>query len=280
MCIFNQLTELLNEIFSYYILFYLVGASAEMPSVRWSRDDLIFWLESIIWFESTTSKNVGIFNIPKIAHWLCSESLSVWLCPGKTTACMLMRSFYISNRISCDVCCLVCSVCCADCTSYYIPAQFLRRPTYFQSPPWPPLPDEQRWKSSRFTAIKQNAQEFVFHFRLSLSHGCVPSALWSSSEWEWSHSLRCAFLAPTHTQSSSLAGMGAVCEYAIASIVNTSIWAESLTYTTLFARTLASIFDTPRQSKSQCGWWSVRSFALLFMPAFAVVASCIPAPNV
>lgn len=111
MCIFNQLTELLNEIFSYYILFYLVGASAEMPSVRWSRDDLIFWLESIIWFESTTSKNVGIFNIPKIAHWLCSESLSVWLCPGKTTACMLMRSFYISNRISCDVCCLVCSLC-------------------------------------------------------------------------------------------------------------------------------------------------------------------------
>lgn len=94
------------------------------------------------------------------------------------------------------------------CTSYYIPVQFLRRPTYFQSPPRPPLPGKQRWKSSWFTAIKQNAQKFVFHFRLSLffslPHGCVRLCVCrvvSEAEWVWmiAFTSLCFFDSDAHT---------------------------------------------------------------------------------
>lgn len=86
------------------ILFFVFSRSVLRPKCRPFCDREMTWFFDWRAQFYSTSKMVGIFNTPKIAHWLCSKSPSLWLCSGKTTACMLMRSFYISNRIACDVC--------------------------------------------------------------------------------------------------------------------------------------------------------------------------------
>lgn len=133
---------------------------------------------------------------------------------------------------------------------------------HFQSPPRPPLPDEQRWKLTRFTAVKQNAQKIFFssfsllraHFG-SLAHSHLPLS---------------ASLDPAYAFHISLfARMGSVLRAGThdrehrqtTSILNRNFWpTPQRSYA--YARSIARIFTVYRRVKPMNLWrWKCHSNA-------------------